>query len=231
MKLEFRVTGMTCAACSARVEKVTSAVAGVEKAEVNLLAGKMTVYASSDVHEAIEKAVVDAGYGIANPEAKKQSLPQEDHGLKEMKQRIIGSASCLVLLMYFTMGHMVGLPLPEWYHHNVLTAALLQFFLTLPVVYLNRAYYFRGIKALYHRAPNMDSLIAVGSLAALIYGVATLFLMADAMGRGDVQALTAYGHNLYFESAGMILSLVSLGKYLEHISKKKTTKSSKKKSK
>ena len=222
MKLEFQVTGMTCAACSARVEKVTSAVAGVEKAEVNLLAGKMTVHASSDVGEAIEKAVVDAGYGIAHPEEKKQQLPREDHGLKEMKQRIIGSTICLVILMYFTMGHMVGLPLPAWYHHNVLTAALLQFFLTLPVVYLNRVYYFRGIKALWHRAPNMDSLIAVGSLAALIYGIATLFLMADAMGRGDVQALTAYGHNLYFESAAMILTLVTLGKFLETRAKGKT---------
>ncbi|MBO7184400.1 MAG: cadmium-translocating P-type ATPase [Oscillospiraceae bacterium] len=222
MKLDFTVTGMTCAACSARVEKVTSAVAGVEKAEVNLLAGKMRVYASADVREEIEKAVVDAGYGIVRSGEKKKETVPGDTALKEMKQRIIGSAIFLAILMYFTMGHMVYLPVPAWYHHNVMIAALLQFFLTLPAVYLNRAYYSRGLKALWHRAPNMDSLIAVGSGAALIYGVAVLFLMADAMGRGDSQALAAYGHNLYFESAAMILTLVTLGKFLETRAKGKT---------
>ena len=222
MKLDFEVTGMTCAACSARVEKVTSAVPGVEKAEVNLLAGKMCVYASNDVREAVEKAVVDAGYGIGYSAEKKQQTAANDTPLKEMKQRIAGSAVLLIILMYFTMGHMIHLPVPAWYHHNVLVAALLQFFLTLPVVYLNRGYYFRGLKALWHRAPNMDSLIAVGSGAALIYGVAVLFLMADAMGRGDQQALARYGNSLYFESATMILTLVTLGKFLESRAKGKT---------
>ena len=222
MKLKFDVTGMTCAACSARVEKVTGAVAGVEKAEVNLLAGKMVVEATSDVSAAIEKAVVDAGYGIAHPEKKKTGeVPAED-ALKPMKIRIIGSAVFLVVLMYFSMGHMVHLPLPQWYHQNGLIAALLQFFLTLPVVYLNRAYYSRGFQALWHRAPNMDSLIAVGSSAALVYGVAVLFLMADALGGGNMQAVASYSHNLYFESAAMILTLVTLGKFLETRAKGKT---------
>ena len=198
MKLKFDVTGMTCAACSARVEKVTAAVAGAEKVEVNLLAGKMTVEAVSDVSAAIEKAVVDAGYGIAHPDQKKQEATPADDALKEMKRRIIGSGIFLVILMYFTMGHMVSLPVPHWYHSNAMIAALLQFFLTLPAVYLNRAYYTRGFKALWHRAPNMDSLIAVGSSAALVYGVAVLFLMADAMGRGDADAVARYSHSLYF---------------------------------
>ena len=223
MRLKFDVTGMTCAACSARVEKVTKAVPGVETVEVNLLAGKMTVEAATDVSAAIEKAVVDAGYGIAHPQQQKQvqSAPAED-ALKEMKIRIIGSSVFLVILMYFTMGHMVHLPVPHWYHNNGMTAALLQFFLTLPAVYLNRVYYSRGLKALWHKAPNMDSLIAVGSGAALVYGVAVLFLMADAMGRGDMDEVAGYSHDLYFESAAMILTLVTLGKFLETRAKGKT---------
>ena len=201
MKLKFDVTGMTCAACSARVEKVTAAVAGVEKVEVNLLAGKMTVEAASDVSAAIEKAVVDAGYGIGKPAEKKNAAAPAEQSLREMKIRIIGSAIFLVILMYFTMGHMVSQPVPNWYHHNGMIAALLQFFLTLPVVYLNRAYYIKGFKALFNRGPNMDSLIAVGSSAALVYGVAVLFLMADAMGAGDMERVAHYAGNLYFKKA------------------------------
>ena len=224
MKLKFTVTGMTCAACSARVEKVTAAVPGVSKVEVNLLAGKMVVEAASDVSAAIEKAVTDAGYGIAHPQEKIQPAAPADSALKEMKRRIIGSAVFLVVLMYFTMGHMAKLPLPGWYHgvQNAMVAALLQFLLTLPAVYLNRTYYSRGLKALWHRAPNMDSLIAVGSGAALIYGIIVLFLMAAAMGRGDWLAVEKYSHSLYFESAAMILTLVTLGKFLETRAKGKT---------
>ena len=224
MNLKFDVTGMTCAACSARVEKVTAAVPGVEKVEVNLLAGKMVVQTTSDVSAAIEKAVVDAGYGIAHPEEKKEKNAPASDALKEMKRRIILSAVFLIVLMYFTMGHMLALPLPGWYHgtQNAMTAALLQFLLTLPVIYLNRAYYSRGLKALWHRAPNMDSLIAVGSGAALVYGVAVLFLMSGAMGRGDWPAVEKYSKSLYFESAAMILTLVTLGKFLETRAKGKT---------
>jgi len=225
MILKYKVTGMTCAACSARVEKVTKQVPGVEKAEVNLLAGTMTVSAETDsVTPAIVKAVQDAGYGVTAPGAQKQSQKTVDTGLKDMKKRIIWSAVFLLILMYFTMGHMVGIPMPKWYHgpENALTAALLQFFLTLPAVYLNRVYYSRGLKALWHRAPNMDSLIAVGSGAALIYGIAVLFRMSYALGQGDMLTVEKYSHNLYFESAAMILTLITLGKFLEARAKGKT---------
>ena len=226
MKIRFQVTGMTCAACSARVEKVTRQTAGVDSAEVNLLANTMVVKAKDEsVIPAIQKAVSDAGYGAIPETPGKKAAPQPvqtENPLKEMKTRLIASAVFLVVLMYFTMGHMIGLPVPMWYHHNPLMAALLQFFLTLPVVYLNRVYYTRGLKALWHRAPNMDSLIAVGSLAALIYGVAALFRMAAAMGNGDMETVHKYGENLYFESASMILTLITLGKFLETRAKGKT---------
>ena len=226
MKIRFQVTGMTCAACSARVEKVTRQTAGVDSAEVNLLANTMVVEAKDEsVIPAIQKAVSDAGYGAIPETPGKKAAPQPvqtENPLKEMKTRLIASAVFLVVLMYFTMGHMIGLPVPMWYHHNPLMGALLQFFLTLPVVYLNRVYYTRGLKALWHRAPNMDSLIAVGSLAALIYGVAALFRMAAAMGNGDMETAHQYGENLYFESASMILTLITLGKFLETRAKGKT---------
>ncbi len=222
MEYKFHVTGMTCAACSARVEKVTAQLPGVQKSEVNLLAGKLSVWADTDVTAAVEEAVQKAGYGIAEPGKKKKETP--DNGLKEMKKRIGWSAALVVILMYFTMGHMVGLPVPGWYHgtENALVAALLQFFLTLPVVYLNRVYYIRGFKALWNRAANMDSLIAVGSGAAMVYGIAVLFLMAKAMGAGDTEAVKIYSHSLYFESAAMILTLVTFGKFLETRAKGKT---------
>ena len=225
MKLRFNVTGMTCAACSARVEKVTNQIPGVRKAEVNLLAGTMSVDAESEAVAAlVVKAVTDAGYGASIPGQKKEAKQQPDNGLKEMKKRIIGSAVFLVVLMYFTMGHMIGIPVPAWYHgiENALVAALLQLFLTLPAVYLNRVYYSRGMKALWNRAPNMDSLIAVGSGAALIYGTAALFRMAYAMGHGDWDTVKHYSENLYFESAAMILTLITLGKFLEARAKGKT---------
>ena len=228
MKLKFNVTGMTCAACSARVEKVTKAVAGVEKAEVNLLAGTMQVEAAEDVAAAVIAAVTAAGYGASVPgnekSVRKEETNPQEAALKEMKTRIIGSSVSLVILMYFTMGHMVGIPAPHWYHglENALVAALLQLLLTLPAVYLNRVYYSRGLKALWNKAPNMDSLIAVGSLAALLYGVAALFRMAWGMGHGDWEIVKMYSENLYFESAAMILTLITLGKYLEAKAKGRT---------
>ena len=227
MKQVFTVTGMTCAACSARVEKVAKAVPGVEQVEVNLLAGKMTAQVADDAAvQAVIKAVTDAGYGASVPGQKKESRaePPRDQALKAMKQRIIWSFAFLAVLMYFTMGHMVGIPAPHWYHgnENALVAALLQFFLTLPVVYLNRSYFTRGMKALWHKAPNMDSLIAVGSGASMIYGVAALFMIADAMGAGDWAVVERYRENLYFESAAMILTLITLGKFLETRAKGKT---------
>ena len=224
MIIKFKVTGMTCAACSARVEKVTSQVPGVIKADVNLLAGTMTVEAvGADTKDRIIAAVKASGYDAYIP-GLKQDRNIIDLGLAEMKKRIILSVIFLVVLMYFTMGHMIGFPIPSWYHgaDNAMLAALLQFFLTLPVVYLNRVYYTRGIKAILNRAPNMDSLIAVGSGAALIYGVVALFVMAAATGRGDTAVLMKYRENLYFESAAMILTLITLGKYLETRAKGRT---------
>lgn len=224
MKIRLNVTGMTCAACSARVEKVSGDVQGVEKAEVNLLKGTLDVYAQTDaVVEPVIQAVVNAGYQAFVP-GKNMEKPAAEDVLAQMKKRIIGSAACLIALMYFTMGHMIGLPLPGWYHgiENAVVAALWQLTLTLPVVYLNRVYYFRGLKALWHRAPNMDSLIAVGSLAALLYGVAALYRMAWGLGHGRMDIVEHYRSNLYFESAAMILTLITLGKFLETRSKGKT---------
>lgn len=226
MRIKFDVKGMTCAACSARVEKVTKQVPGVQNAEVNLLAGTMMVTAEKQsVEGPIIAAVNAAGYNasLAGEDSKKENALPKD-ALQEMKIRIIGSAVCLVVLMYFTMGHMIGLPLPAWYHgtENALVAVLLQLMLTIPPVYLNRVYYTRGLKALWHRSPNMDSLIAVGSGAALVYGLIALFRMAYAVGHGDWEIVEHYSANLYFESAAMILTLITLGKFLETRAKGKT---------
>ena len=225
MKIQFHITGMTCAACSARVEKVTSQIPGVQRVEVNLLAGTMTVEAAdSIVIDGIIDAIGKAGYGARVPGKKTEKAMPVDDAVKNMKSRIIISAAFLVILMYFTMGHMVGLPLPGWYHgvQNAVTAALLQLLLTLPVVFLNHTYYTKGLKALWHRAPNMDLLIAVGSGAALLYGVAALFRMSYGLGHGDWELVSRYSENLYFESAAMILTLITLGKYLESRAKGKT---------
>ena len=226
MKLQFTVTGMTCAACSARVEKVTRSIDGVHKADVNLLAGTMAVEAKDkEAAQKIIAAVTAAGYGASlageKPPVKEDN---QDNALKEMKTRIVWSAAFLVVLMYFTMGHMVGLPVPHWYHgvENALVAVLLQLFLTLPVMYLNRMYYIRGLKSLWHRAPNMDSLIAVGSGAAVISGMFALFRMAYALGHGDMATVAHYSMNLYFESGAMILTLITLGKFLETRAKGRT---------
>lgn len=226
MELKFNITGMTCAACSARVEKVTKQVPGVQDAQVNLLKGSMV--ATVDSQEAADKviaAVTHAGYGASLPGKRQEaSLPQQEDAMKRMKVRIIGSFACLIVLMYFTMGHMVGLPMPSWYHgtENSLVAALLQLFLTIPVVLLNHVYFTRGIRSLIHRAPNMDTLIAVGSGASILYGAAVLFRMAYAMGHEQWEIVEHYSKNLYFESGAMILTLITLGKFLETRAKGKT---------
>ncbi len=222
MKLKFTVNGMTCAACSARVEKVTSELDGVSEVQVNLLKGTMEVQADGESRtEQIVDAVQKAGYE-ARPQGQRTQETSRENPVKNMKVRIIGSAGCLLVLMYFTMGHMIGLPAPHWYHSNPLMAALLQFFLTLPVVYLNRVYFSKGLKTLFHGAPNMDTLIAVGSGASILYGAAALFVMAYAMGAGDMETLGRYGSNLYFESGAMILTLITFGKFLELRAKGRT---------
>ncbi len=225
MKLKFQVTGMTCAACSARVEKVAGAVAGVQKAEVNLLRGTLVVHAQQEnVTDDIIHAVNKAGYGAELFGEKKAAKAPEADVLKEMKMRILLSAFFLLVLMYFTMGHMIGLPGTHWLHDPkyAVVSALMQLFLTLPVVYLNRSYYTRGLKALWHRNPNMDSLIAVGSLSSMVYGVIALFRMGWAVGQERWDVVSLYNENLYFESAAMILTLITFGKFLETRAKGKT---------
>lgn len=223
MKLKFEITGMTCAACAARVEKAAKSVDGVSDVQVNLLSNSMTLEAAdANVQSEVVRCITQSGYGASLAgQTKKPEIPSDaDHRLV----RLFVSAGFLLVLMYFTMGHMLSLPLPHWYHgeKNALVAALVQLFLTLPVIVLNRSYYIRGGKALWHRSPNMDSLIAVGSGAALVYGVAVLLRMAYAMGHGDWESVRYYSSNLYFESAAMIVTLVSLGKYLESRAKGKT---------
>ena len=225
MTIRFNVKGMTCAACAARVEKCAGSVPGVQRVDVNLLAGTMRIEAPDDtVIEPVIRAVTAAGYSAAAAGSKERKQPEGGSEITSMRTRIGLSALFLLILMYFSMGHMLGIPVPHWYcrTENALAAALLQFFLTLPIVYLNRVYYTNGLKMLLKRAPNMDSLIAVGSGAALVYGVAALFVMAFAMGNGDWDKVAHYRENLYFESAAMILTLITVGKFLETRAKGKT---------
>ena len=223
MKLKFEITGMTCAACAARVEKAAKEVSGVSDVQVNLLRSSMTLEAAEEsVSREVIARLTAGGYGaqLAGTKEQKAALQKTEHPLA----RLLTNSVLLLILMYFTMGHMIGLPLPGWYHgqENAVVAALLQMLLTLPILLLNRSYYIRGIKALWRRSPNMDSLIAVGSGAALVYGIAALFRMAYAMGHEDWETVVFYSSNLYFESAAMIVTLVSVGKYLELRAKGKT---------
>jgi len=220
MERKFEVKGMTCAACSARVEAVTKAVNGVVSAEVNLMAGTMKVQCSTDCTASIIQAVEKAGYHAVLPGDKKAEKPVKEDS--QMLFRIIVSAVFLIALMYLTMGHMIGIHGWQYVPENAMLMGLSQLLLTLPVVYLNRSYFHRGFKALIHRAPNMDSLIAIGSGSSLLYGVISLMIMAYAIGRGDWDRVIACRNDLYFESAAMILTLITIGKYLESIAKGRT---------
>lgn len=236
MKLKFAIEGMSCAACSASVERVTRRIEGVTTAEVNLLAKLLTVETDTPSEELIEKictAVSKAGFGAspisdapaAKPEkAQKEQKNDDGKTSRDMKVRLFVSIGFLAVLMYLTMGHMVGLPTPHFFHgaENAVVFAFAQFLLTLPVMYLNRKFYIVGFKALAHRSPNMDSLVAVGSSAAVIYGIVAIFMMGYGLGHGDLATVDYYRENLYFESASMILTLVTVGKFLEERSKNKT---------
>ena len=241
MKQKFNVTGMTCSACSAHVEKAVRQVEGVDSVSVNLLGNSMLVeYGGKTGPEQIIQAVTDAGYGASLPGPAGKAAPAArpadamEEELAGMKRRFLTSLVFLAPLFYIAMGHMMGWPLPAFFHQpsNALVVAFLQFLLTLPIMYINRKYYTVGFKTLWHRAPNMDSLIALGSSAAVLYGVAALFLIAWHLGRaaygaGDAAAELAqvehWAMDLYFESAGMILTLITLGKWLETRSKGKTS--------
>lgn len=231
-KKKFSVTGMSCAACSAAVEKAVGRLDGVESAQVNLLAKSMVcVYDESKTGaDAVIAAVEKAGFGAAElAERERTAAPKKEKaaagdGFTAIRTRLWVSIVFLALLMYVSMGHMLGLPLPGFLHgtQNALPFAFLQFLLTLPVLYVNRKFYFGGFRALAHRAPNMDSLVAVGSAAAMLYGVIAIFMIGAALGRGDWDTVERYRTNLYFESAAMILTLVTVGKFLEERSKGKT---------
>ena len=240
MKTEkYNVTGMTCAACQANVTRCVSKLEGVEEVNVSLLANQMTVsYDESKVgEEDIIQAVEKIGYGASSLE--QQAAAQSTGGFrsewqarqdqamnsqKQMKRRLVSSIVLLVPLMYIAMGSMMGLPVP-WFFvgmENSLVNALAQLLLTIPVLFINRHFFQTGFKALWHRAPNMDSLVAIGSGASLVYGLFAMFRLAYGFGHGDMELVHEYAHALYFESAAMILTLVTVGKYLEARSKSKT---------
>ncbi|WP_457944225.1 heavy metal translocating P-type ATPase [Caproiciproducens sp. LBM24188] len=232
MKQKYNITGMTCSACSAAVEKSVRKVEGVASVQVNLLTNSMAVDYDEAVTEsgAIIRAVEEAGYGASEQRAGSKAeqpvkvAPLEGQ-LRGMKRRLIVSFSFLIPLLYISMGYMLGLPLPGWLHgtQNAAVFSFLQFLLTLPVVFVNRSYYQVGFKTLAHRSPNMDSLIAIGSSAALVYGVFAIFKIGYALGHGDSMTAEHYSMDLYFESAATILTLITLGKFLEARSKGKTS--------
>ena len=232
MKQKFNVTGMTCSACSAHVEKAVCHLAGVDQVNVNLLGNSMLVEYQEGATDAarIIQAVEEAGYGASLPQAAAAAAPARQENLMEeeaagMKRRFCASLVFLVPLFYLSMGHMMGWPLPAFFHDpgNVFVVAFLQFLLTLPILYINDKYYKVGFKSLWRRAPNMDSLIALGSAAAMVYGIAALFQIAWGLGHGDQARVDRWSMDLYFESAGMILTLITLGKWLETRSKGKTS--------
>ena len=233
VKQKYNVTGMTCSACSAHVEKAVNKLEGVRRAEVSLMTNSMTVQYDEDVLSpgGIIDAVIHAGYGASLPEtaAVKAAAARPEARLEEelsaMKHRLIWSFVFLVPLFYISMGHMMGAPLPSFLlgMENAVAFGLTQLLLTLPIMYLNDKYYQVGFQTLLHRAPNMDSLIAVGSAAAVVYGVFAIYQMGYGLGHGDLELAAQYHMDLYFESAGMILTLITLGKFLETRSKGKTS--------
>lgn len=250
MKERFDVTGMTCSACSSHVEKSVGKLTGVENVSVNLLTNSMQVEFDENKLDTagIIKAVEDAGYGAAvNDEHAKsgaktsgQSGSQENNGLsaveqnvKNMKKRLIVSLIFWIPLMYVSMGHMIyqwlNIPMPPFTmnflhgNENAITYAFTQFLLLLPILIANQKYFKNGFKTLWHRSPNMDSLIAIGAGAAILYGIFAIYRIGYAMGHGDMMVVHQYAHDLYFESAGTILTLITIGKYLETKSKGKTS--------
>ncbi|MBE6026136.1 MAG: heavy metal translocating P-type ATPase [Clostridiales bacterium] len=235
---QYNVTGMSCAACSARVEKAVSKVEGVTSCSVSLLTNSMGVEGSASASDII-KAVTDAGYGASlkvggSASDKKtgltasEKLKAEEEALKDtetpkLKKRLITSAVFLVILMYFSMGHMMwGWPVPEIFENHV-ALGLLEMLLALIIMVINGKFFTSGFGSLRHGAPNMDTLVALGSAASFGYSLVELFIMIDAMGKGDQDTVMKYGMDLYFESAAMIPTLITIGKMLEAMSKGRTT--------
>lgn len=227
---QYTVTGMSCAACSARVEKAVSGVKGVSSCSVSLLTNSMGVEGTASADDIIA-AVRAAGYdaspkGRQEPSARKSA---EEDALRDretpvLKKRLIASLGFLIVLMYVSMGHMMwGWPLPGFFDRNHVAMGLLQMLLTIVIMVINQKFFISGFKSLWHRAPNMDALVALGATAAFGYSTFALFAMTDAQVRGDAAAVMSYMHEFYFESAAMILALITLGKMLEARSKGKTT--------
>ncbi len=230
---QYTVTGMSCAACQARVEKAVSKVPGVTSCAVSLLTNSMGVEGSADSGEII-KAVTDAGYGAklqgsAKTAGGSSRLAEEEEALKDtetpkLKRRLISSVGFLAVLMYFSMGHMMwGWPIPGWFTGNHVAMGLLQMILAAIIMLINNKFFISGLKGLMHGAPNMDTLVALGSGASFIYSTAALFLMTDAVVKGNDELVMHYMNEFYFESAAMILTLITVGKMLESVSKGRTT--------
>ena len=230
---QYIVTGMSCAACSSRVEKAVSKVPGVTSCSVSLLTNSMGVEGTASEQEII-KAVADAGYGASKKgegTAKTQSSSVsagedmlKDRTTPALKKRLIASLGFLIVLMYFSMGHMMwGWPVPGFMKDNHVMMGLLQMLLTIAVMVINQKFFISGFKGMIHRAPNMDTLVALGSGASFVYSTYALFAMTDAQMHEDMDAVMSYMHDFYFESAAMILALITVGKMLEARSKGKTT--------
>ena len=227
---QYNVTGMSCAACSARVEKAVSKVPGVTACSVSLLTNSMGVEGTA-APETVIAAVQEAGYGAslkgagkAAPSMSEAEAQLEDHETPKLKRRLLWSLGFLIVLMYFSMGHMMwGWPLPSFYNGNHIAMGLTQLLLTVVIMVINQKFFISGFKSLWHRAPNMDTLVALGSAAAFIYSTYALFAMTDAQVKGDMDGVMKYMMDFYFESAAMILTLITVGKMLEARSKGKTT--------
>lgn len=228
---QYIVTGMSCAACSARVEKAVSQVPGVTSCSVSLLTNSMSVEGSA-LSEEIITAVQNAGYGADLKNAKQNQHDRtnsiedtlKDKETPILKKRLIASLGFLIILMYVSMGHMMwGWPLPSFFNNNHIAMGLLQLLLTIVIMVINQKFFTSGFKSLWHRTPNMDTLVALGSTAAFIYSTFALFAMTDAQVKGNADAVMSYMHEFYFESAAMILALITVGKMLEARSKGKTT--------
>lgn len=229
---QYIVTGMSCAACSARVEKAVSEVEGVTSCSVSLLTNSMGVEGSAS-SSAIIQAVEEAGYGASPKGGQEQSKEGGFDSLQDslkdretpvLRRRLLSSVIFLLLLMYLSMGHMMwGWPLPSFFEGNHMAMGLAQLLLTVIIMVLNQKFFISGFKSLRHRAPNMDTLVALGSSAAFVYSTYALFAMTDAQVKGDADAVMGYMHEFYFESAAMILTLITVGKMLEAYSKGKTT--------
>ena len=229
---QYIVTGMSCAACSARVEKAVSEVEGVTSCSVSLLTNSMGVEGTAS-SSAVIQAVEEAGYGASPKGGQEQSKEGgfdslqdslKDRETPALRRRLLSSVIFLLLLMYLSMGHMMwGWPLPSFFEGNHVAMGLAQLLLTVIVMILNQKFFISGFKSLWHRAPNMDTLVALGSSAAFVYSTYALFAMTDAQVKGDADAVMGYMHEFYFESAAMILTLITVGKMLEAYSKGKTT--------